>query len=391
MRSFPIKVILFIVIFFSWAWAKPTVRAAGLSVPAEFVRNLQVPGRANHLLRPSAIFIDHEFNEVFVADPGHNRIAIFDSNGVFRYEFAGGSYFSTPVDVAVDREGYIWVLGTSKDGRKLTVFDFDGLMPRQVPLPKAADSSTIPMASFDLGPDGEVYLLDEAELRVYVLDSRGSLIRRFDLLADLDAKVRREQVLGKLRVQNDRILVPSGSLGRVYVYDLDGRLLRTFGHKGTDQGELNFPVAAVLAPGGGIFVLDKHRFNVVCYGPDGKFLGEFGGRGSSPGWFYHPTLLDIDDHGLAYIGQIFQNKIQVCRVPDFIRQDLLQYEASPKERGQRGDLDNSQQLMSLTLNVEGGITKLATNQSTCFSPAASTPEVTEAAFVNAGIRQPFWR
>jgi hypothetical protein len=57
---------------------------------------------------------------------------------------------------------------------------------------------------------------------------------------------------------------------------------------------------------------------VVCFDADGGFLGEFGGKGISPGWFYHPTLLAVDDSDLVYIGQVYRNKIQVCKIPDFI-------------------------------------------------------------------------
>ncbi|MDH4035825.1 MAG: hypothetical protein OEV80_18690, partial [candidate division Zixibacteria bacterium] len=81
---------------------------------------------------------------------------------------------------------------------------------------------------------------------------------------------------------------------------------------------------------------------------------EFGGRGNNPGWFYHPTLLDVDQLGLVYIGQIFQNKIQVCRTPEFIRKSV-----TPSDSDQ-GDVDienlNTYFLgwLQSTLHVKGG-------------------------------------
>jgi hypothetical protein len=65
-------------------------------------------------------------------------------------------------------------------------------------------------------------------------------------------------------------------------------------------------------------VLDKHRYNVVCFTIDGQFLGEFGGMGFRPGWFYHPNSFAIDNVGRCYISQIYLNLVQVCDLPKFI-------------------------------------------------------------------------
>lgn len=340
------------VIFFSYLTSSVYAQTKPMSVPAEYVRNLEAPGRSNQILRPSAVYVDRQFNEILVADPGHNRIVIFDSSGVFRFEFSGAGHFSTPVDLAVDEAGLIWVLGTTRDGRSLFVFDFDGLYLREIQLPEGDKGIGASYGSFDISPGGELFLLDETSSRIVVLTQEGASTRMIELMASMEEDERRRQVLGKLRIQRERILIPCGSLGRVYIYDLDGKQMRSIGHKGTSIGELNFPVAAVLTDGDLLFVLDKHRYNVVCFDLNGQFRGEFGGRGNNPGWFYHPTLLDVDQRGLVYIGQIFQNRIQVCRTPDFI--------LKPGEPDQSNAVDTYINTYSLgwlqsTLYDEGGI------------------------------------
>jgi hypothetical protein len=76
-------------------------------------------------------------------------------------------------------------------------------------------------------------------------------------------------------------------------------------------------------------VLDKHRFATVCFNGEGRFLGEFGGQGTAPGWFYHPTWIAVDGADRAYIGQIFQNRIQVCAVPASISRVALALAGNP--------------------------------------------------------------
>ena len=97
-----------------------------LSVPAEFMYELTPPGSDNNFLRPGRILFDDEQDEIYVADPGHSRITIFDKNGTFLYEFPTNEYCGAPVDLAVDSEGYIYVLATTREGRKIFIFDYDG-------------------------------------------------------------------------------------------------------------------------------------------------------------------------------------------------------------------------------------------------------------------------
>jgi len=312
---------IYFVILFSLLIPVNLAVASDLSVPAEFVRDLRAPGKSEQILRPSAIFIDQQFSEVFVADPGHNRIVIFDSAGIYLHEFGGGDHFSTPLDIAVDADGFVWVLGTTRTGRRLSVFDFDGLFVREVSLPVQLAGTEVRVTSFDLDSDNNPWLLDGAGKRLFTIDDDGNVLKIVDIFSAQDEQVRREQVIGKIRVFGKRILVPISSLGAVYTYDLNGSLIQRFGIRGTQIGELNFPAAAIITSDSLLLVLDKHRYNVVCYSLKGRFKGEFGGRGNSPGWFYHPTLLDIDRNNQLYIGQIFNNRIQVCRLPRLICPD----------------------------------------------------------------------
>lgn len=301
-----------------------------LSVPAPFVRQLGLPGEANAFLRPSAIFIDRGHDEVLVADPGHGRIVILDGEGRYKFEF-GGDGLATPQDVAVDSQGRIYVLGTTREGRVLQLYDFDGLFLGTVDT-DTPDGPLTRAASVALDSSDNLYVLDVGDFRVCSWDASGGFRHSFEIIPDLDPAQRREQVLGSLAVIDDAVYVPVSSLGTVAVHGRNGDFVRFLGHKGNRTGDLNFPVD-VSARGDLVLVLDKHRFNVVCFDAEGRFLGEFGGKGLSPGWFYHPTLLETDDRDQVYVGQIFRNKIQVCRIPEFILKGLNANPLGPTVRG----------------------------------------------------------
>jgi hypothetical protein len=80
-------------------------------------------------------------------------------------------------------------------------------------------------------------------------------------------------------------------------------------------GELNFPVSVDVLPSGIVVVLDKMRFNVLCFSASGRFLGEFGGRGFRDGWFYQPSLLAAVSEDRVIVGQALDQRIQVLQIP----------------------------------------------------------------------------
>jgi DNA-binding beta-propeller fold protein YncE len=300
------------------AHAQTSPAPTSLSVPAEFIRFVTPPGRSNEFLRPSAIVVDSKHDEVLIADPGHNRIVIFDASGAYRFEFGGTERFAAPIGLAVDSEGYIYVLGSTARGQRLFRFDWDGTFIEEVALDYAPEGERIKIQNIAIDGDDRLIVIDRAGFRVCTYARDGELLGTFPIAEELEEDLKRETVLGSMTVRGDLLLIPIPTLGSVYLYTRAGEFVRSIGYKGTNVGEMNFPVAVAVTNENLVLVLDKHRYNVVCFDLTGKFWGEFGGKGSSPGWFYHPSLLAVDGKNQVYVGQIFLNRVQTCRIPDFI-------------------------------------------------------------------------
>lgn len=290
-----------------------------LSVPAELVYSLRLPGMDDHIRRPAAVYVDHAHGEVFVGDAGMSRLLIFDREGLFRYEFDFTDQVGSVIDLAVDTQGFVHVLGTSREGPRVLRYDFDGIYLSDLPL-DAVDPWAI--ESMTLTDDDHVVLIDRKGI-CSVLQGTGELRNRFDTSSDLITGDLPEVIRGRPRVHQGRLYLPASSSGVVLVFDIrTGEQLPTIGFHGNTMGQLNFPVAVDVLPSGVIVVLDKMRFNVLCFSPSGRFLGEFGGKGFRDGWMYHPTMLAAVREDQVIVGQILDHRVQVLQVPQFVFERL---------------------------------------------------------------------
>ena len=93
---------------------------------------------------------------------------------------------------------------------------------------------------------------------------------------------------------------------RVVKFNREGKYLLEWGKKGTAPGEFNLPHAVVLDPRGRVLVSDRENRRIQIFDPTGKFLAQWNGVGSISGLDLTPdgkllaaggarlVLLDLD-------------------------------------------------------------------------------------------------
>jgi len=95
----------------------------------------------------------------------------------------------------------------------------------------------------------------------------------------------------------------------------EGKLLRSWGTKGkpgATQDTFNRPTDIAFLPNGDFFVSDGYgNSRVVKFSSDGKYLLEWGKRGSGPGEFNTPHSMVVDSHRNVYVSDRENNRIQI--------------------------------------------------------------------------------
>ena len=101
----------------------------------------------------------------------------------------------------------------------------------------------------------------------------------------------------------------------VYKLTQDGKELMRLGTRGvsgTSQSTFNLPTDVAFAPNGDVYVTDGYgNARVVMFSRDGKFLLQWGKRGTGPGEFGLPHNLVVDSQGRVYVTDRDNERVQV--------------------------------------------------------------------------------
>ena len=110
----------------------------------------------------------------------------------------------------------------------------------------------------------------------------------------------------------------AGKGHQVLKFGPDGKVLMTLGKAGVSGSGPDLfdqPTDIVVAPNGDLFVTDSHRNGknnrVVHFSREGRFVKEWGRKGSGPGELSEPHTIAIDSRGRLFVGDRENNRIQL--------------------------------------------------------------------------------
>jgi len=103
---------------------------------------------------------------------------------------------------------------------------------------------------------------------------------------------------------------------QVYKFSPDGKLLMTLGKPG-GAAEPDFfyqPNDVLVAPNGDIFVSEGHgagNSRILKFGKDGKLIKSYGKKGSGAGELDQPHALAMDSRGRLFVGDRGNNRVLI--------------------------------------------------------------------------------
>ena len=221
---------------------------------------------------------------VYVADTFGWRVVVYDADlRERRLEFGepppptgqrpGPYQLFGPRDLAVDRDGNVWVTDTGHG--RIVIYTSAGEYVREIAGPYSPESSFRGVGSaqfrepvgIDIAPNGEVVIADMWNSRVQVLDSSGQYLREFPVVGWGGFDPLDKPYLAILR--DGRIALSAPSLGEVRIYSASGVLLAAID---PPNEPLRSPYGIVETADGKLWIVEGGAARVRLF--DGAEAGE---------------------------------------------------------------------------------------------------------------------
>ena len=354
---------------------EPPPLSAGPREPVSLVTVLQEDHQGNALRFPSALAFDPDQDEVYVLSGGQRGFIIYDS-ALFPHLFLGpGRGLEAPQGIFFDPgDGRVFVCQgrSATQPPRLTILDGAFFPVAEIVLAGMPGAENFSPGRGLVGRTGNIYLAGTGSRGVLVLAPDGQFLRWLrpmdsvlgqdkespdkdlpqepvpvdsgdgdnpmglpaELLPSSRLKAPRAEAgpgLGPVAVNDivrdseGRLFLLSEETSKVYVYGINEELLFSFGQKGGSSGKMSRPRGlAIDEARKSIYIVDYMRHTILVFDTGGKYLFEFGGRGTGPLWYNFPTAISVDRRGQIFIADLFNNRVQVLKAEFDVRFPFFQ-------------------------------------------------------------------
>ncbi len=243
---------------------------------------------------PIGVAVSPDGQRIYVVDSNHRQIKYFNPAGKQLGAFgkaldekSKGEGFLNPLYVAVSPKGDVYV--TDRSAAAIQVYSSTGkYITRFTPKTDQPDFSWSPLSvAFD--KKGLMYVGDakKDQHRVLVFDTNGQLKLQFGKEGTGSGEF--EFINGLAILGNGDIYVADSNNSRVQVFTKDGKFKSSIGKDG--KNVLGHPVALGFDDKGQLNISDTFGHCVMVYNTAGKFLFKYGAYGNGDGQFMFPMGL----------------------------------------------------------------------------------------------------
>ena len=204
---------------------------------------------------------------IYVADAKLKQVLAFDDEGKLVAVYGAPGELLNPADAAVSPDGKQLYVADSK-ANKIVVFGIENaeLLTTFGQTGPGEAQFGVP-TSLEFGPEGQLFVVDQLNARIQVLDPDGTFVDQFGRLgAGFGNFVRPKDVAVD---QSGFIYVTDNSFNNLQLFDADFTLLTFVGSGGTDPGQF-FGASGVDVRGDEFAVVEQLAARIQIF----RFLGD---------------------------------------------------------------------------------------------------------------------
>lgn len=201
----------------------------------------------------------HPDGRLFIADTHYHRVMIYDRDGAWLGSFGregfGDGEFQLPTDVAVDREGFIYVSEYMENDR-LTKWSPDLEFIKAIGMEPVDGVRLRRPAGIDIDAEQTIWVADACNHRIVRFSSEGEFLGAFGEFGEEPGRLRYPYDIA-VSPDDAALLVCEYGGDRLQWFDKTGRSLHTWGGTGREPGQLWAPWGAAYGPNGYVYIVDS--------------------------------------------------------------------------------------------------------------------------------------
>lgn len=110
---------------------------------------------------------------------------------------------------------------------------------------------------------------------------------------------------------DDRLHVVDTLAHRIVTLSPEGRVIGSFGSRGGEPGQFNYPTNIARDGAGRLYVTDSMNFRIQILTPQGRYISAFGHLGDGSGDFSRPKGVAVDREGHVYVVEGLHDVVQI--------------------------------------------------------------------------------
>lgn len=250
--------------------------------------------------------VDEAHNLVFVCDVGNDTVDAFSRQGIAKFQIGKAEMIDAPTAVAVDKSGFLYV--AEEKNSKIKVLDRQNKLVRMIDVRAEAGAETV-VGRMTLGRDEQLYVIDSAGQRVIVFDKDGKLKLTFGSSGSNRGQFQSIEDVATDR--QGRVYVTDSTGIPVQVFDKSGKFIYQFGTRGPLEQDFIQPTGITTDRFDQVWVADSAAHKIRIYDRVGFFLASFGNYGMGEGSLFYPTHIELDNFGKVYVLERGLRRLQI--------------------------------------------------------------------------------
>jgi len=254
---------------------------------------------------PVDIALDRDGN-IYLSDGGDCRVKKFSHGGLSIRGWGGSGYgngqFMFPSGIAIDRSGYVYVI--DRINNLIQKFTSDGVFIKQWGSNGANEEWFRDVTDVAVDGIGNIYVIDSGNNLIHKFTGEGIFIKQWESSGSISGQFHQ---LNSIAV--DRI-------GNVYVTDTSNALIQRFTSEGVFINQWGLVIGNGWVTGRLTIAIDENVYvvdgndHIQKFTADGVFIRKWGSSGTGNGQFQNAGGIGVDENGNVLVIDQGNSRIQ---------------------------------------------------------------------------------